>query len=155
MAHIMNEGLDEVRSLVDYAVGHGLEGAELLTRRSLEEIASVYNGIGPDSWPSWLRSVADCVFAEFRAAALIHDCQFAWLKDRSRAGFNLANSVLRRNLLRISDIEHGWYSPLRYRRRRQGRRIADACCAFGWPAWLAAGESLTADEELAEMRDGE
>jgi len=147
--------LDEVEGLVSYCVGHGMEGLEYLEGLTLEEILACWNGIGPEGFPSWLRGLADKVLAVFRPACLIHDVMFARSPDRGREAFARANAVLRRNLLRTADAEYGWYDPRRYRARACARKIADACCAFGWSAWEAAGEGLTEDENLARQKDGD
>ena len=45
----------EVESLITEAKSLNLENIGILDRYSLSQIAEIYNGIGPDRFPEWLR----------------------------------------------------------------------------------------------------
>ena len=53
--------LQEVRRLRLLCEKYELEGREILNRFSDEKLAEVYNGIGPEAFPDWLRAVLDFI----------------------------------------------------------------------------------------------
>ncbi len=58
--------------LITIAKQNQLAGVEILDRFTLLDIASIYNGIGPDRFPDWLRAIVtddqlDAIFAKIGA----------------------------------------------------------------------------------------
>ena len=52
-----------------------LENTDILERYSFEDLAKIYNGIGPDSFPEWLRKVISSLHPSLAPVALIHDVE--------------------------------------------------------------------------------
>ena len=46
-------GIDEIKRLKRLCEEYGLEGREILSRHTDEELAGIFNGIGPDAFPQW------------------------------------------------------------------------------------------------------
>ena len=44
-------GIDEIKRLKRLCEEYGLEGREILSRHTDEELAGIFNGIGPDAFP--------------------------------------------------------------------------------------------------------
>ena len=47
--------LKEIKELKALAEELQLENREIIRKYKITELASIYNGIGPDSFPEWLR----------------------------------------------------------------------------------------------------
>lgn len=116
-----------------------LEGAEILNRFSLAQIQKIYNGIGPDRFPDWLRKIVTESAGIFEPAAVIHDVEYdiggTW------QDFTEANERFRRNCYRLVKAEYPWWSPLRYAWLNKARRWANYCQLFGWEGFHKHGES--------------
>ena len=116
-----------------------LEGAEILDRFTAEAIGKIYNGIGPDRFPDWLRELVTESAGIFEPAAVIHDVEYdiggTW------QDFTDANERFRRNCYRLVKAEYPWWSPLRYAWLNRARRWANYCQLFGWDGLHKHGES--------------
>lgn len=116
-----------------------LEGAEILDRFTAEAIGKIYNGIGPDRFPDWLRKIVTESAGIFEPAAVIHDVEYdiggTW------QDFTDANERFRRNCYRLVKAEYPWWSPLRYAWLNKARRWANYCQLFGWEGFHKHGES--------------
>ena len=116
-----------------------LEGAEILDRFTAEAIGKIYNGIGPDRFPDWLRELVTESAGIFEPAAVIHDVEYdiggTW------QDFTDANERFRRNCYRLVKAEYPWWSPLRYAWLNRARRWANYCQLFGWEGFHKHGES--------------
>ena len=116
-----------------------LEGAEILDSFSLDEIGRIYNGIGPDRFPDWLRELVTESAGIFEPAAVIHDVEYdiggTW------QDFTDANERFRRNCYRLVKAEYPWWSLLRYAWLNKARRWANYCQLFGWEGFHKHGES--------------
>ena len=66
----------EVESLITEAKSLNLENIGILDRYSLSQIAEIYNGIGPDRFPEWLREMLDELHPSLCVVALIHDLEY-------------------------------------------------------------------------------
>ena len=49
--------LKEIKKLKALAEELQLENREIIRKYKITELASIYNGIGPDSFPEWLRGL--------------------------------------------------------------------------------------------------
>ena len=110
-----------------------LENVEILDRYSEEEISRIYNGIGPDRFPDWLRKIVTESAELFEAAALIHDVEYD--EGGTREQFTAANDRFRRNCYTLVKDRYGWYDPRRYLWMNKARRWSNYCELFGWSGW--------------------
>ena len=102
-----------------------------------EELAFVYNGIGPEWLPLSIREKLTEYLAIFAPACFIHDFHY-WIGDGSREDFIYANDILEANCRKCINAETKWYQLLR---RSAGyyaaHLIAEACRRYGWSAYRA------------------
>lgn len=123
-----------------------LDHADILDKYTDEQLADdVYNGIGPEAFPSWLRKVIDCLNPTLEPVALIHDTE--WHEtDHTEPTWHATNDRFRDNGLKAADARYGWWNPLRYRVRRQARLFRLACeTTPGWRAWLDGDKTKETD----------
>ena len=122
-----------VKELIRKAIALNLENVEILGRYSEEEISRIYNGIGPDRFPDWLRKIVTESAELFEAAALIHDVEYD--EGGTREQFTAANDRFRRNCYTLVKDRYGWYDPRRYLWMNKARRWSNYCELFGWSGW--------------------
>ena len=100
-----------------------------------EELATVYNGIGPEWLPCSLREKLTKYLAVFAPACLIHDFHY-WIGDGTLKDFNYANDTLEANCRKCINAETKWYQIFR---RAVGyyaaHLMAEACRRYGWSAY--------------------
>ena len=107
-----------------------LEGREILSGFTLEQLAHIYNGIGPDRFPDWMREIVTEASSLFEPAALIHDVRYhigGTIED-----FTEANSEFRANCYTLIEDRFPWYDPRRYKWYFRAWRYAGYCQEFGW-----------------------
>ena len=122
-----------VKELIQKARKLHLENVEILDRYSVEEISVIYNGIGPDRFPDWLRKIVTESAELFEAAALIHDVEYD--EGGTREQFTAANDRFRRNCYTLVKDQYGWYDIRRYLWMNKARRWSNYCELFGWSGW--------------------
>lgn len=122
-----------VKELIQKARELNLENVEILDRYSEQEISGIYNGIGPDRFPDWLRKIVTESAELFEAAALIHDVEYD--EGGTREQFTAANDRFRRNCYTLVKDRYGWYDPRRYLWMNKARRWSNYCELFGWSGW--------------------
>lgn len=128
--------LKELKALRSKAEELQLANAALLAKYSLTQLSAIYNGIGPDSFPDWLRDFVSALHPSLAVAALIHDVE--WHEtDKSREGFAESNDRFKQNGYKVAKSEFAWYNPRRYVVMNQARRFGNYCQLFGWDAWNA------------------
>ena len=110
-----------------------MENVEILDRYSEEEISRIYNGIGPDRFPDWLRKIVTESAELFEAAALIHDVEYD--EGGTREQFTAANDRFRRNCYTLVKDRYGWYDIRSYLWMNKARRWSNYCELFGWSGW--------------------
>ena len=116
-----------------------LENTDILERYSFEDLAKIYNGIGPDSFPEWLRKVISSLHPSLAPAALIHDVE--WHEsDRTRDSFSESNARFKRNGKAVAKCSFSFFNPRRYIVWNQARRFGNYCELFGWSAWCSPCE---------------
>lgn len=100
-----------------------------------EELATVYNGIGPEWLPLSIREKLTKYLAIFAPACLIHDFHY-WIGDGTLKDFNYANDTLEANCRKCINAETKWYQLLR---RAAGyyaaHLMAETCRRYGWSAY--------------------
>lgn len=129
----------EVKQLRRMAVEAGLDGANKLKRYSIEDLKKIYNGIGSDSFPEWLRTVISYLHPTLGPVAMIHDVE--WHKsDGKMATFTASNDRFRANGYKIAKYRYCFLDPRRYIVMHQARKFANVCQLFGWSAWTSPCE---------------
>ena len=61
--------------LIQKAYSLDLEGVHILDKYSITQVSEIYNGIGPDRFPNWLRKIVTESAGIFEPAAVIHDVE--------------------------------------------------------------------------------
>lgn len=127
--------LAEITALIKKACDLKLTDAAWVACFSPEELATVYNGIGPEWLPYSLREKLTKYLAIFAPACLIHDFHY-WIGDGTLKDFNYANDILEANCRKCIKAETKWYQLLR---RSAGyyaaHLMAEACRRYGWSAY--------------------
>ena len=132
--------LKEIKMLKEQAETFALENREIITRYNMRELCSIYNGIGPESFPKWLRLGISALHPSLAVVAFIHDLE--WHEsDFSRESFTESNNRFTRNGYKTAKAMFAWYDPRRYLAMYHARRFGKICQAFGWTAWCEAGEA--------------
>lgn len=119
-----------------------LDGTDLAEGFTAAQLAAMFNGIGPESWPQALRDALDDLAADLMPAAFIHDIRYA-TGDGTREDFDRANKELRKNGEKIAAAKYAWYDLRRYITRRRARTFAKVCDLWGWDAYTAASAKPT------------
>ena len=135
----MGEAKEKIKSNIKELLKKALElkltDAAWVACFSPEELATVYNGIGPEWLPHSLREKLTKYLAIFAPACLIHDFHY-WIGDGTLKDFNYANDTLEENCRKCINAETKWYQLLR---RAAGyyaaHLIAEACRRYGWSAY--------------------
>ena len=110
-----------------------LEGREILDKYTNEQLAEIYNGLGSDGMPPWLRKAATFLSPDLEATALIHDVE--WHEaDGTREGFTASNDRFKRNGRRSARCRFAVWDPRRYMLMNRARRYGNYCQLFGWEA---------------------
>ena len=126
--------LKELKMLKEKAEELQLDNREILSKYTLTELSAIYNGIGPDSFPEWLRNCISALHPSLAVVALIHDVE--WHEsDKSKEKFAESNARFKQNGYKVAEAEFGWYNPRRYVVMNQARRFGNICQIFGWGAW--------------------
>ena len=128
--------LTDVKRLRALCEEYELEGREILEKFTNAELQSVYNGIGPESFPEWLRGFVNVLHPTLEPVAFIHDAEWA-LSDGTEESFSASNARFKRNGYKAAKAEFGWWRPRRYVVMNHARRFGNICQAFGWNAWMA------------------
>ena len=140
--------LAEITALIKKALELKLTDAGWVACFAAEELAAVYNGIGPEWLPYALREKLTKYLAIFAPACLIHDFHY-WIGDGTLKDFNYANDTLEANCRKCINAETKWYQLFR---RAAGyyaaHLMAEACRRYGWSAYRAGMvEGIAVGEE--------
>ena len=131
--------LKEIKKLRAKAESLKLENAEILRKYNMQQLCAIYNGIGPDAFPDWLRDAISALHPSLSVVALIHDVE--WHEsDLSKETFAESNYRFRRNGYTTAKAEYAWYDPRRYIVMNQARRFGNICQTLGWVAWTSPCE---------------
>ncbi|MBQ9501778.1 MAG: hypothetical protein IJU70_06455 [Lentisphaeria bacterium] len=116
--------------LIAAARQHNLAGLAVLWNFSMEELQRIYNGLGPDRFPQWLRDLVTEASGLFEPAALIHDVRFH--VGGTRGDFSAANVEFHENCKTLVKAAYAWYDPRRYKWLFRAWRYYRYCQDFGW-----------------------
>ena len=131
--------LREIKELKHQTGEFRLENREIIGKYTMAELAAIYNGIGPDAFPEWLRNVIGSLHPSLAVVAFIHDIE--WHEsDRSKEKFAASNERFKRNGYTVAMARFGWYNPRRWIVMNQARRFGNVCQLFGWKAWCSPCE---------------
>ena len=122
-----------VKELIRKARELNLENVGILDRYSVEEIAGIYNGIGPDRFPEVLREFLNTLHPTLQVVALIHDLEY--YEGGTRKQFTESNDRFYRNGKTAAFAEYGWYDPRRYLVWNKARQFRNLCELFGRSGW--------------------
>ena len=125
--------ISEVEKLMADARKMALENVGILDRYSMEEVSNIYNGIGPDRFPEWLREMLDELHPSLCVVALIHDLEY--YEGGSKEEFTESNERFYRNGKTVAFANYAWYDPRRYWVWNKARQFRNICNAFGWTGW--------------------
>ena len=135
MGEAKEKKLAEITALIKKACDLKLTDAGWVDCFTPEELAAVYNGIGPEWLPYAIREKLTKYLAIFAPACLIHDFHY-WIGDGTLKDFNYANDILEANCRKCINAEIKWYQLIR---RAAGSHaahlIAEACRRYGWSAY--------------------
>ena len=147
---------EHLKKLMELCEKYELEGVRTVEKYTLEELARIYNGAGPDSWIPAARDVLTDLMELFEPVVLIHDVQFSE-SDALHETFERTVDVWKQNCKKIFDAEYPLWtwrqlSPS-YRRRRAywygvmqaGNLAISSHAAF--KAWTAAHSARSAGAE--------
>ena len=137
--------LKEIKRLRELAEKHQLEDREILGKYPMNRLAQIYNGIGPDAFPAWLRGCVTALHPSLAAVAFIHDVE--WFEsDGTDEAFKATNDRFKRNGYKVAEAEFGWWNPRRYAVMNQARRFGNYCQMFGKGGWLKCHEARLKQE---------
>ena len=141
--------LKEIKRLKELAAKCELEDREILGKYPMNELVKIYNGIGPDAFPEWLRGFVTALHPSLAAVAFIHDVE--WFEsDGTDETFAATNDRFKRNGYRVAEAEFAWCNPRRWIVMNQARRFGNICQKFGRGGWLKCHEDrLKAGAETA------
>ena len=121
--------LKEIKELKALAEELQLENREIIRKYKITELAGIYNGIGPDSFPEWLRGLVSALHPSLAVVAFIHDIE--WHEsDGSKEKFTESNNRFKTNGYTVAKANYSWWNPLRYIVMNHARRFG---CSAGMP----------------------
>ena len=130
------EGIDEIRRLRRACEDMELENRELLAKYTDEQLSDMFNGIGPQGFPGWLRKALDALHPSLKPVAMIHDVEWSE-SDGRRETFDESNERFRRNGCKVAGESFGWWRPRRYKVMWDAVKFARLCQTFGFGAFYA------------------
>lgn len=147
---------EHLKKLMELCEKYELEGVRTVEKYTLEELARIYNGAGPDSWIPAARDVLTDLMELFEPVVLIHDVQFSE-SDALHETFERTVDVWKQNCKKIFDAEYPLWTwrqlSASYRRRRaywygvmQAGNLAISTRA-AFKAWTAAHSARSAGAE--------
>ena len=125
--------IQRIRQLITIAREYSLYGLEAVYRFDEDELKEIYNGIGPDRFPDWLRLIITGANGLFEPAALIHDVRYH--RGGTKADFTAANNEFQENCYLLVKAAYSWYDPRRYKWLFRAWRYAGYCEEFGWEGY--------------------
>ena len=112
-----------------------LENREILVKYTDNELTGIFNGIGSDGFPKWLRVAISKLHPSIMVVALIHDVEWherALIKKPiatciDRENFNKSNKRFDINATKMAKYNYDWFDPRRYEVEFTGWRFYRYC----------------------------
>ena len=98
--------LKEVKRVTELCEKYELEGRDVIKGYTNTQLGSMYNGIGPEKFPGWLRAVLDALHPSLAPVAFIHDIEWS-LSDGTKASFTESNRRFKRNGYKVTRCASG------------------------------------------------
>lgn len=128
--------IQTIEKLVKEAQDYQLQRQQILKRYSFQQLAQIYNGIGPAAFPQKLRDAISDLHPSLQVVALIHDVQWHQT-DMKKQTFSETNQRFKRNGYTVAEKKFAWYDLRRYLVMNHARCFGNLCQAFGWVAYNA------------------
>lgn len=142
-----------IRKNKEYARKHKLVGWEMYCNAPDELIERVCNGIGPEWFPSAIRTLLDKMHPSLRIVADIHDMWY-YYGDGTEKDFKAANRAFDENGDIIAKDKFAWYNPRRYLVQMEAAHFAKMCDIGGKFAYYAAIANRKNDNGEEDAADG-
>ena len=126
----------ELSELLDKIIDYNLEINSEYWKLKQSDLLGIYNGIGPDSFPDYIRNKLSQMLELLLPAVLIHDIDF-YFSDCTPKSFYESNNRFYRNIKKI--IKHN-YSPYSFRYwlyMYYATNLRYFVMAHGWSSWIA------------------
>ena len=117
-----------------------IKGGRILLKEDPARVLEICNGVGPESFPSSLRSMIDLTHPYMITASIIHDLRY-YYGDGTKFDFFDSNLDFMDNTIVVSDSIYGMINPMRYLARRRARQFRELLDRFGWNAYTKSIEA--------------
>ena len=114
-----------------------IRGGDILLKEDPDGAIEICNGVGPESFPSSLRSMIDLTHPYMITASIIHDLRYYYGKG-TVFDFIDSNLDFMDNTIVVADNMYGRLNPMRYLARRRARQFRELLDRFGWDAYVSA-----------------
>ena len=114
-----------------------IRGGDILLKEDPDMAIEICNGVGPESFPSSLRSMIDLTHPYMITASIIHDLRYYYGKG-TVFDFIDSNLDFMDNTIVVADNMYGRLNPMRYLARRRARQFRELLDRFGWDAYVSA-----------------
>src|SRR5574343_651975 len=108
---------------------------------SVEKLAEIYNGIGPDKWPEALRAAMTAENFDLRELPFVHDVDY-YFSDGSREGWEASQERWLWHGRKVVNARYPLWQAWNYRlRAAAGVKVAasyEALKLASWPVWQEA-----------------
>ena len=122
-----------VRDCLTFSIG----GGDILLKEDPDRAIEICNGVGPENFPSSLRSMIDLMHPYMITASIIHDLRYYYGKG-TVFDFIDSNLEFMDNTIVVADNMYGRLNPMRYLARRRARQFRELLDRFGWDAYVAS-----------------
>ena len=114
-----------------------IRGGDILLKEDPDRAIEICNGVGPESFPSSLRSMIDLMHPYMITASIIHDLRYYYGKG-TVFDFIDSNLDFMDNTIVVADNMYGRLNTIRYLARRRARQFRELLDRFGWDAYVSA-----------------
>ena len=114
-----------------------IRGGDILLKEDPDRAIEICNGVGPESFPSSLRSMIDLMHPYMITASIIHDLRYYYGKG-TVFDFIDSNLDFMDNTIVVAYNMYGRLNPMRYLARRRARQFRELLDRFGWDAYVTA-----------------